>query len=254
MTASETLTKYNTIEVAIKDRVATLTLNRPDKLNAITGEMLKELVAALEALDADPDAYVIVMRGAGRAFSAGADLDWSEALTDAERVDSNRMGQKAFNRIEQVSKPVVAAVHGYALGGGLELALAADFIVCSSNAQMGLPEITLSARPPYRPKIAEDGDPDQPEHGGQAPGWGAPKRLPQLVGKAMAKQLMLTGVRIDAERAVQIGLANEMYPEDEFDEQVAELANRMAAMNLYNLRLIKELVTNGYDMLEGHPK
>lgn len=254
MTASETLTKYNTIQVEIKDRVATVTLNRPDKLNAITGEMLKELVAALEALDQDPETYVIVMRGAGRAFSAGADLDWSEGLTDAERVDSNRTGQKAFNRIEQISKPVVAAVHGYALGGGLELALAADFIVCSSNAQMGLPEITLSARPPYRPKITEDGDPDQPEHGGQAPGWGAPKRLPQLVGKAMAKQLMLTGVRVDAERAVQIGLANEVYPEDEFDEQVAELTNRMAAMNLYNLRLIKELVTNGYDMLEGHPK
>lgn len=254
MTASETLTKYNTIEVEIKDRVATVTLNRPDKLNAITGEMLKELVSALEALDEDPETYVIVLRGAGRAFSAGADLDWSEGLTDAERVDSNRTGQKALNRIEQISKPVVAAVHGYALGGGLELALAADFIVCSSNAQMGLPEITLSARPPYRPKIAEDGDPDQPEHGGQAPGWGAPKRLPQLVGKAMAKQLMLTGVRIDAERAVQIGMANEMYPEDEFDDQVAELTNRMAAMNLYNLRLIKELVTNGYDMLEGHPK
>lgn len=254
MTASETLTKYNTLEVDIKERVATVTLNRPDKLNAITGEMLKEIVGALEALDENPDVYVIVMRGAGRAFSAGADLDWSEGLTDAERVDSNRTGQKAFNRIEQISKPVIAAVHGYALGGGLELALAADFIVCSSNAQMGLPEITLSARPPYRPKIAEDGDPDQPEHGGQAPGWGAPKRLPERVGKAMAKQLMLTGVRIDAERAVQIGLANEAYPEEEFDEQLAELTNRMAAMNLYNLRLIKELVTNGYDMLEGHPK
>lgn len=254
MTAGETLTRYKTIEVEIEERIATVMLNRPDKLNAITGEMLKELVTALEALDADPAAYVIVLRGAGRAFSAGADLDWSEGLTDAERVDSNRTGQKAFNRIEQISKPVFAAIHGYALGGGLELALATDFIVCSSNAQMGLPEITLSARPPYRPKIAEDGDPDQPEHGGQAPGWGAPKRLPALVGKAMAKQLMLTGVRINAERAVQIGLANEMYPEDEFDAQVAELAKRMAAMNLYNLRLIKELVTSGYDMLEGHPK
>lgn len=245
---------YNTLDVKIQDRVATVTLNRPDKLNAITREMLNELVHVMEALDENPEAYVIVLRGAGRAFTAGADLDWSTDLTDAERVDSNRFGQKAFQRIEMVSKPVVAAVHGYALGGGLELALAADFIVCSSNAKLGLPEITLSAREPYRPKIAEDGDPDQPEYGGQAPGWGAPKRLPERVGKAWAKQLMLTGVRIDAEQAQRIGLANEVYPEDEFETKLGELTERMAAMNIYNLRLIKELVTHGYDMLEGHPQ
>lgn len=254
MTTSNALTTYNTLQVDVTERVATITLNRPDKLNAITGEMLREISHVLEALDEDPDVYVIVLRGAGRAFSAGADLDWSAGLTDAERVESNRMGQKTFARMEQISKPVFAAIHGYALGGGLELALWADFIVCSSNAQMGLPEITLSAREPYRPKIAEDGDPDQPEFGGQAPGWGAPRRLPQFVGKAMAKQLMLTGVRIDAQKALQIGLANEVYPEEEFDDQVAELANRLAAMNYYNLRLIKELVTHGYDMLEGHPQ
>ncbi len=215
--------------------------------------MLKELTASLEALDESPDSSVIVLRGAGRAFSAGADLEWSEGLTTAERVESNRMGQKAFARMEQISKPVFAAVHGYALGGGLELALAADFIVCSSNARLGLPEITLSAKPPYRPKIAEEGDPDQPEYGGQAPGWGGPKRLPERVGKAIAKELMLTGVQVDAERALRIGLVNDVYPEDEFDKRVGELASRMAAMNPYNLRLIKELVTHGYDMLEGHP-
>jgi enoyl-CoA hydratase len=249
------LSGYNTLEVTIKDRVATVTLNRPDKLNAITREMLNELVSAMENLDQNPEAYVIVLRGAGRAFTAGADLDWSTDLTDAERVDSNRYGQKAFARIEMVSKPVIAAIHGYALGGGLELALAADFIVCSSNAKFGLPEITLSAREPYRPKIVgEEGDPDQPEYGGQAPGWGGPKRLPERVGKAWAKQLMLTGVRIDAEQAVRIGLANEVYPEDEFEEKLGELTERMAAMNIYNLRLIKELVSHGYDMIEGHPQ
>lgn len=246
---------YNTIDVKVKDRVATVTLNRPDKLNAITREMLNELVHCMEALDENPEAFVIVLRGAGRAFTAGADLDWSTDLTDAERVDSNRYGQKAMARIEMISKPVVAAVHGYALGGGLELALAADFIICSSNAQLGLPEITLSAREPYRPKIVgEEGDPDQPEYGGQAPGWGAPRRLPERVGKAWAKQLMLTGVRIDAEQAVRIGLANEVYPDDEFEEKLGELTERVAAMNIYNLRLIKELVTQGYDMIEGHPQ
>lgn len=249
------MSSYNTLDVKINERVATVTLNRPDKLNAITREMLNELVNALDALDQNPEAYVIVLRGAGRAFTAGADLDWSTDLTDAERVDSNRYGQKALARIELVSKPVIAAIHGYALGGGLELALAADFIICSSNAKLGLPEITLSAREPYRPKIVGDeGDPDQPEYGGQAPGWGGPKRLPERVGKSWAKQLMLTGVRIDAEQAVRIGLANEVYPEDEFEEKLGELTARMAAMNIYNLRLIKELVSQGYDMIEGHPQ
>jgi enoyl-CoA hydratase len=234
--------------------VATLTLNRPDVLNAINQTMMMELRAALDELDERQDASVVVLRGAGRAFSAGADLKWSESMTLADRVENNRIGQKTFARIDQMGTPVFAAVHGYALGGGLELALAADFIVCSEDAQLGLPEITLSARPPYRPKITEEGDPDQPEVGGAAPGWGGPKRLPERVGKAMAKELMFTGVRVDAARALRIGLVNDVYPSDEFDERVAELANRIAAMNRYNLRLVKELVTHGYDVFEGHPR
>ncbi|MCK9485685.1 MAG: enoyl-CoA hydratase/isomerase family protein [Dehalococcoidia bacterium] len=244
---------FEHLEVTVEAGVATLLLNRPDKLNAINLAMMIELRRAFAELDEDRDVKVVVLRGAGRAFCAGADLDWSESLGPEGRVESNRLGQKTFDMMERMETPVVAAVHGYALGGGLELALAADFIVCSDNAQMGLPEITLSADPPYRPKITEDGDPDQPEFGGQAPGWGGPKRLPERVGKAMAKQMMLTGDRVDAPRALRIGLANEAWPQDEFDEHVAELARRMAAMNRYNLRLAKELVNAGYDMLEPHP-
>jgi len=135
----------------------------------------------------------------------------------------------------------------------LEMALAADFIVAADDAQLGLPEITLSAHPPYRPKITEDGDPDQPEYGGSAPGWGGVKRLPERVGKALAKELMFTGVRVDAARALQIGLVNAVFPKEEFEDQVKELANRIGAMNPYNLRLVKELVNHGYDLLEGHP-
>lgn len=245
---------YETLRLDIADGVATLMLNRPDVLNAINRTMMMELRAALDELDEREDASVVVLRGAGRAFSAGADLKWSESMTLADRVENNRIGQKTFARIDQMGTPVFAAVHGYALGGGLELALAADFIVCSDDAQLGLPEITLSARPPYRPKITEEGDPDQPEVGGAAPGWGGPKRLPERVGKAVAKELMFTGVRVDAARALRIGLVNEVYPSDEFEERVAELANRIAAMNRYNLRLVKELVTHGYDVFEGHPR
>lgn len=246
---------YETLLVDVANNgVATLTLNRPRVLNAINQTMMTELRAAFEALDEREDVSVVVLQGAGRAFCAGMDLKWSEALTAKDRVESNRIGQKTFGRMEAMGTPVFAAVHGYVLGGGLELVLAADFIVCADDAQLGLPEITLSAQPPYRPKAAEDGDPDQPEVGGSAPGWGGLTRLPERIGKARAKELLFTGARIDAERALQIGLVNDVYPRDEFDERVAELANRIGAMNPYNLRLVKELVTCGYDLLEGHPR
>lgn len=245
---------YDTLDVKIEDRVAWLTLNRPDKLNALTPGTMHELRQVFTEIDDDEDVCVAVLRGAGeRAFCAGMDLDWSEKLTKKERIEQGRLGEKTFAMMERLSIPVFAAVHGYAVGGGLELALAADFIVCSDNAKMGLTEITLSARPPYRPKITEDGDPDQPEFGGSAPGWGGVKRLPERIGKARAKELLFTGVRIDAQRALEIGLVNSVFPADEFDKRVAELAERIAAMNRYNLRLVKELVTYGYDWIEPHP-
>lgn len=245
-----------TIEVEIQDEnhVAIVTLNRPKSLNAIDQQMMQELHAAFDQLDQNEEVCVVVLRGAGRAFCAGMDIKWSDSLTPKDRVEQGRIGQKLVAHMEQMGKPVVAAIHGYALGGGLELALGADFIVCSEDAQVGFPEITLSARPPYRPKIAEDGDPDQPEFGGSVANWGALKRLPERVGKAVAKELMMTGVRIDGERAHKIGLANHVFKSDEFDEQVSELANRLGAMNHYNLRLIKELINQGYDFLESHAR
>jgi enoyl-CoA hydratase len=215
---------------------------------------MQELRQTFTAIDDDEDVCVAVLRGAGeRAFCAGMDLDWSEKLTKKERIEQGRLGEKTFAMMERLSIPVIAAVHGYAVGGGLELALGADFIVCSDNAKMGLVEITLSARPPYRPKMTEDGDPDQPEFGGSAPGWGGVKRLPQRIGMARAKELLFTGARIDAARALELGLVNSVFPADEFDKRVGELAERIAAMNRYNLRLVKELVSNGYDWIEPHP-
>lgn len=246
---------YETLDVKIEERVAWLTLNRPDKLNALTPTTMSELRHFFTEVDDDEDVCVVVLRGAGeRAFSAGMDVGWSEELTKKERIEQGRLGEKTFAMMERVSVPVIAAVHGYAVGGGLELALAADFIVASDNAKMGLVEITLSARPPYQPKFMEgQEDPDQPEFGGSAPGWGGVKRLPQRIGKARAKELLFTGIRVDAQRALQLGLVNDVYPADEFDKRVGELAERIAAMNRYNLRLVKELVTHGYDWIEPHP-
>jgi enoyl-CoA hydratase len=244
----------DTLDVKIEDRVAWLTLNRPDKLNALTPGTMHALRQVFTEIDDDEDVCVAVLRGAGeKAFCAGMDLGWSEQLTKKDRIEQGRLGEKTFAMMERVSVPVIAAVHGYAVGGGLELALAADFIVCSENAKMGLVEITLSARPPYRPKMTEDGDPDQPEFGGSAPGWGGVKRLPQRIGKARAKELLFTGARIDAHRALELGLVNSVFPADEFEKRTGELAERIAAMNRYNLRLVKELVTSGYDWIEPHP-
>lgn len=244
---------YETLDVKIEERIAWITLNRPDKLNALTPTSMRELRRVFTEIDDDEDICVAVLRGAGdRAFCAGMDLTWSEQLTKKERVEQGRLGEKTFAMMERLSIPVIAAVHGYAVGGGLELALAADFIVCSDDAKMGLVEITLSARPPYRPKITEDGDPDQPEFGGSAPGWGGMKRLPERIGKARAKELLFTGIRLDAQRALELGLVNNVFPADEFDKRVDELAERIAAMNRYNLRLVKELVNNAYDWIEPH--
>lgn len=245
---------YETLTITVNERVATLTLNRPQALNAINYEMMMELRRAFDELDARDDVTVVVLRGAGRAFCAGMDLKWSEQITPKERVESNRLGQKTFKKMQEMGKPIFAAVHGYVVGGGLELALGADFIVANENAKLAFPEITLSAMPPYRPKITEDGDPDQPEFGGVAPGWGSIKRLPERIGKARALQMFYTGERLSGEKAYQLGLVNDVYPEAEFEERVAELGRRIGAMNQYNLRLIKELVTHGYDFFELHAR
>ncbi|MBF6236422.1 Probable enoyl-CoA hydratase echA8 [Nocardia otitidiscaviarum] len=246
---------YETLDVTIEERVAWLTLNRPQKLNALTPTSMAELREVFTTVDDDEDVCVVVLRGAGeRAFCAGMDLGWSEGLTPKERVEQGRLGEKTFAMMERLSIPVVAAVHGYAVGGGLELALAADFIVCSDDAKLGLVEITLSARPPYQPKYMNGGaDPDQPAFGGSAPGWGGVKRLPERIGKARAKELLFTGIQLDAQRALQLGLVNNVFPAAEFDKHVGELAERIAAMNRYNLRLVKELVSGGYDWIEPHP-
>ncbi len=246
---------YETLDVRTEDRIAWITLDRADKLNALTPDSMKELRAVFTAIDDDEDVCVAVLRGAGdRAFCAGMDVKWSEGLTPRERIEQGRLGEKTFSLIERTSVPVIAAVHGYAVGGGLELALAADFIVAADNAKLGLVEITLSARPPYQPKFMNgEPDPDQPAFGGSAPGWGGVKRLPKRVGKARAKEMLFTGVRLDADRAFEFGLVNSVFPAEEFDKRVSELAERIAAMNRYNLRLVKELVDNEYDWIEPHP-
>ncbi|MBE8516979.1 enoyl-CoA hydratase/isomerase family protein [Amycolatopsis sp. H6(2020)] len=196
------------LRVEVADRVAVLTLNRPDRLNAIGTATADRIESVLDGLRADPAVRALVFAGAGRGFSAGADLDEIEALRTAYefRAFVGRLTE-VFGRLQKFEKPSVAAIHGFALGGGLELALACDLRVAERGAKLGLPEMKL----------------------GVLPGAGGTQRLPRLVPPAIAKQLILTGEPIDAERAYAVGLVNELAEPGDGLRVATALAARLAA-------------------------
>jgi enoyl-CoA hydratase len=177
---------YELLLLEIADRIATLTINRPDKLNALNDVMMREIGSAIDALGADPGVGAIVITGAGRAFVAGADISRLAAAQAGELEKVSRFGQAVFRRIELSPKPVVAAVNGFALGGGCELALACHVRVASTQAKFGLPEVKL----------------------GLIPGYGGTQRLPRLIGRGAALQMILTGEPVDGVEAARLGLAN----------------------------------------------
>jgi enoyl-CoA hydratase/3-hydroxyacyl-CoA dehydrogenase len=191
-----------------KNGVLRITVNRPSKLNSITIEMLIGIADAVAKADSDKSVRCIVITGAGdRAFSAGADIDEFSRLTSTQALDYTRAGKKAMMRIKASDKLVVAAINGFALGGGCELASWCDFRVASDKAKLGQPEANL----------------------GVIPGWGGTKILGKLVGKQKAKLLILTGETITAEEARQIGLVDKVYPAAEFMAKVDEFVARLAA-------------------------
>jgi enoyl-CoA hydratase/carnithine racemase len=159
---------YKTIKLTKKQTTTWITLNRPNKLNAINATMLKELSEALDTIEKDADCRCVIITGEGeRAFSTGADIIELQKLTQKTASEFSRKGQQVFNKVEALPKPVVAAINGYALGGGLELALTCDFRLASNQAELGFPEMKL----------------------GIIPGWGGTQRLPWIVGAAEAKRL-----------------------------------------------------------------
>ena len=181
------------VESKVEDHVATITLNRPDALNALSSSLLDELDAAVARIAEDSDVHGVIVTGAGRAFVAGADIEEIRALDRESGITFAQRGQGVFTRIERLAVPAVAAVNGFALGGGCELAMACHLRIASTVARFGQPEVRL----------------------GILPGFGGTQRLPRIVGRGIATELTLSGRMIDADVALRIGLVHEVVEPDE---------------------------------------
>jgi enoyl-CoA hydratase len=200
---------YEQLDLKIEDRIAVLTIAREKKLNALDSATIQELHQAFSALDADKEVRVIVLTGQGqKAFVAGADIAEFSSFNQQQGEALSRSGhEKLFAFVENLNTPVIAAINGYALGGGLELALSCHMRMASENAKMGLPEVTL----------------------GLIPGYGGTRRLGQIIGKGRTHQMVASGQMISAEKALQWGLVNEVYSQEELISKATELAMKIAS-------------------------
>ncbi len=209
-----------------EENIAIVTLNRPDALNALSSGLLKDLNDVLEEIRKDDKIRCVVLTGAGRAFSAGADLSEASSGDDDARRGRMELGQKVFDKIETFDKPVVAAINGYALGGGLELAAACDMRIASEKASFGNPEVNI----------------------GLIPAWGGCVRIPKLIGRAKAAQIVLTGERIDAKEAERIGLVNKIVAPEELNSTATYLAGQLATKAPIAIRLAKEILAKSMEI------
>jgi len=223
------MTEFKNTLYEKSEGIATITINRPETLNALNEETINELLARLEDAEKDQTIRVIVITGAGdRAFSAGADLKMMKGASPIRGTELAMHGQHLCNRIEALGKPVIAAINGYALGGGIELAMSCDIRIASENTQIGQPEINV----------------------GLIPGWGGTQRLPRYVGKGVAKEMIFTGKRIDAKTAERLGLVNAVVPADQLKAKVKELAIELTNKPPIAIKLSKALINNS---TETHP-
>jgi enoyl-CoA hydratase len=207
--------------------LATITINRPKALNALNSKVLAALDGILDDLNEDDEVRVVILTGAGeKAFVAGADIAEMSQMSPLEGAGFSRFGQLVFKKVQDLKKPVIAAVNGFALGGGSELALASDFIYASDNAKFGVPEVTL----------------------GIFPGFGGTQRLPRLLGKGQAKEMILTGKMISAQEAYEIGMVNKVMPQAELMEAVKKVAFQIAKNGPIAVSIAKNLVDVGYDI------
>lgn len=219
------MSESDKILFAVEDGIATLTLNRPDKLNALDTDMLDGLERLIGRIDADRTIRVVILKAAGeRAFCAGADINaWAELNPLGMWHTWIRRGHQIFGRLADLRQPSIAVIAGIAFGGGLELALSCDLRVAAETARFGLPEVTIAT----------------------VPGWTGTQRLPRLIGEARAKQMVLTGTPIDAPTAAAWGLINESLPMGGLDARALELARKIAGNAPVSVQAAKQLVNAG---------
>lgn len=217
------MSEYTTLLVETHGAVGLIRLNRPKALNALNHTLMAELVQALEALDADPNIGAIVITGNERAFAAGADIKEMATATPTDMLTRGYI--ELFDRISAIRKPIIAAVSGYCLGGGFELAMACDMIVASESAQFGQPEINL----------------------GIIPGAGGTQRLTRTVGKYLAMEMVLNDRRLSAEEAARFGLVNRVVPVERYLDEALELAGQIATRAPLAVRLAKEAVNKALE-------
>jgi len=208
-----------------KGKVGVITINRPHKRNALNHEVRSQLYKILKEVDADEKIRVAVITGAGDSFVAGADIVSMKDYTSKDAREATDQGNKIFSFIEGMRIPVIAAVNGWALGGGCELALACDIRICSSNARFGQPEVRL----------------------GIIPGYGANVRLPRLIGVGRAKEMIFTGRIIDANEALRIGLVNKMVPKDELMMHTMDLAEKISGAGMA-IDFAKQAINKSFDL------
>jgi len=212
---------YQTLLYSINNRVATVIVNRPDKLNALNAQAKSELKMVFSEIKTDNAVDIVVLTGAGeKAFVAGTDIKELTVLNSETGKEVSSKGQEVFDLIENLGKPVIAAVNGYALGGGCELALACHIRIASANAKFGQPEVNL----------------------GIIPGYGGTQRLARLIGRGRAMELILTGAQIDAEEALRIGLVNKVVPQPELMATVTKLARLIAGKGQVAIRMALKAV------------
>ncbi len=219
--------EYNNILFEIRDRVGLLTFNRPKALNALNPQTLEELGDAVERSRSEEAIRVLVLTGAGdRAFVAGADISEFPKMNALQARLFCEQGHQVFFRIEQLAKPVIACVNGFALGGGCELAMSCDFIYASDKAKFGQPEINL----------------------GIIPGFGGTQRLSRLIGRAKAKELCMTAEVIDAQQAKELGLVAKVFPADRLIDETMKVAGALALKSAAALRSITKVIDCGSDI------
>jgi enoyl-CoA hydratase len=211
------------VQYEVKEHIAVITINRPEALNALNTAVLQELSQAVSRAEEESEVYVVVLTGAGKAFVAGADIAQMKDLSAVEGMAFGAFGSSVFQQIENMSKPVIAAVNGYALGGGCELCMACDIRIAGTKAKFGQPEVGL----------------------GITPGFGGTQRLPRIVGASKAKELILTAETISAEEALRIGLVSKVVPDEELMDTALGMAAKIAANAQIAVRQSKAAINNG---------